>query len=125
VTDWKEVGRRIADGRELLGMTQEALCAAAGVRHTSTLSQYESGKSMRDETLSAIADALHVTEAWLRYGVVGMSEADRGMIERDAYRRGYEAAREKVRKALFRIGFTPAADSPMGRFLGLQRKEPP
>ena len=115
VIDWKPVGARIKKRREALSLTQRELGTKIGMV-ASTVAQHESGvRATRDEKLALFAKALDVSESWLRYGVVGMSDTDREMIERDAYLKGFRAFRERARRALLKIGFDIEGDTPLAR----------
>lgn len=64
----KAMGKRIADRRKKMGMTQEALAEAGGLT-TQFVSYAESGKrGMRPENLMRIADALNVSTDYLLTG---------------------------------------------------------
>lgn len=64
----KAMGKRIADRRKKMGMTQEALAEAGGLT-TQFVSYAESGKrGMRPENLMRIAAALNVSTDYLLTG---------------------------------------------------------
>ena len=59
-------GSRIRDARKALGMTQTELAEKVGVKY-SAIHKYETGLivNLKRETISALANALNVSPAWL------------------------------------------------------------
>lgn len=59
-------GERIRDARKALGMTQTELADKVGVKY-SAIHKYETGLivNLKRETISALAQALNVSPAWL------------------------------------------------------------
>jgi transcriptional regulator with XRE-family HTH domain len=66
------IGRRIREVRERLGLVQQDLADAAGVRHLA-ISELETGKTdnPKSRTLVAIANRLGVPLQWMLYGTTG------------------------------------------------------
>lgn len=61
------LGARLKQARTALGISQEALARAAGVKQ-STIGNIEAGTRQRPRDLHAIAKAARVNEEWLRSG---------------------------------------------------------
>lgn len=66
-------GKRVADRRSELGLSQTELAEAAGMKQQGVAS-IESGKVERPRKLKEIAEALGVTDDWLLYGKTGTTE---------------------------------------------------
>lgn len=64
------IHRRIKERRKALGLSMQALALAVGVRSWQTIQQWEreDGTEPRRKTLTKVAHALGVSEAWLMWG---------------------------------------------------------
>lgn len=61
-----EIGKRIKERREELGITQEELAVRVGYKSKSTVNKIEVGKNeLRQKNIKAFADALLTTPAYL------------------------------------------------------------
>jgi transcriptional regulator with XRE-family HTH domain len=109
VTDWKEVGRRIATRRNELGWTQPELGSRVGDSKTQ-VALLEGGRAVREERLSKYAEVLGLSMAYLRYGVAAEKS------QQDAYDRGrrdgISATRLAIEAALIELA-QPKALTPI------------
>jgi transcriptional regulator with XRE-family HTH domain len=93
MTRWEEVGKRVRQRREDLGWTQTDLGRATG-NSKNQITRLEGGEPVSEEKLSAIAGALQLSLAWLRYGVA--SHEDLKAIYERAYEQGARHALDHV-----------------------------
>lgn len=96
-TDWQRVGARVAEFRAERGLTQERLGALAGLGKN-RVTRLEGGEPVGEEYLAAVANALGVSLAYLRYGVV--TGPDEEALQQLGFRRGVEAALAEIRNWL-------------------------
>ena len=71
-----ERGKRIADRRKMLGLTQKQVADCCGV-YTTSVSNWERGKNRPEEKLIALARALKTDPDWLDNGIDWFSDLKR------------------------------------------------
>lgn len=80
-----EVGRRIRERREALGLSMEQVALKVGLKAWQAVQQWESGVSSPQRTrMKALAAALDTTVDWINTGAIStslISDQDREMLE--------------------------------------------
>ena len=83
-----DINERIVSARTRLGISQSELARIVGVS-PQTVQQWESGEtSPRPSRYKGLANALHVTEQWLVFGVGGLRPIEKGRQDRDNITQG-------------------------------------
>jgi transcriptional regulator with XRE-family HTH domain len=103
----RDIGIRLRHARKLRGMTQVKLAQSIGVKQAS-VSQVETGesRSLRGNTLVAIAKALRVNPEWLMHGKGTMERkdvplSDEAVVLAQAWQRLAPELRDKIADMIF------------------------
>lgn len=95
-----DVGRRIAEARDLAGMTRQDLSEHLGVREA-TVARWESGRSQpRPNRMATVAGLLGVSLSWL---LMGHGQVAPEVVEVGALRAELLAVKETLRAATSEI----------------------